>query len=269
MNDTRIFHDLHATGFLLPNAWDAASARLFEAAGFPAVGTTSAGISYARGRPDKQSLSRGEMLREVQAIVETLRVPVNADIEAGYGDAPDVVRQTVREFAALGVAGVNLEDATGRPEQPLYSLEDQMRRVSAAREAAPDIFLNIRTDTFITGYGRDEGERLAETIRRGRAYLEAGADGIFVPLAVASATISVLAQDLSGPLNVMAFPGAPSVPNLLQAGAKRVSVGQSVMLAVMGLTARIAQELHETGTYDTMKTNFYGFNEAEVLFAYA
>ena len=267
MTHTPIFRDLHTAGFLLPNAWDAASARLFEAAGFPAVGTTSAGISYARGRRDGQSLSRGEMLREVQAIVETLRVPVNADIEAGYGDAPDVIRQTVREFAALGVAGVNLEDATGRPKQPLYSLEDQVRRVSAAREAAPDIFLNIRTDTFITGSGRDEDERLAETIRRGRAYLEAGADGIFVPLAVDSTTISLLAQELSGSLNVMAFPGAPSVPDLLRAGANRVSVGQSMMLAVMGLTARMAQELQETGTYDTMGANFYGFDQAEDLFA--
>lgn len=267
MTQTDLFRHLHTAGFLLPNAWDAASARLFEAAGFPAVGTTSAGISYARGRQDGQSLSRADMLREVQAIVTAVGVPVNADIEAGYGDAPDVVAQTVREFAALGVAGVNLEDATGRPASPLYPLEDQLRRVSAARAAAPDIFLNIRTDTFITGFGRDDEERLAETIRRGQAYLEAGADGVFVPLAVDAATIGTLARELAGPLNVMAFPGAPSVPKLLAAGAKRVSVGQSVMLAVMGFTARMAQELRETGTYDAMDTNFYGFGEAERLFA--
>lgn len=261
------FRHLHSRGFLLPNVWDAASARIFEQAGFQALGTTSAGIAYTRGRRDGQTLTRDEMLREVDNIVQAVRLPVNADIEAGYGDSPTEVARTVRAFAALGVAGLNLEDATGHPDQPLYGLEEQVRRVQAAREAAGTVYLNARTDTFLTGYGRSEVERVEETIRRGRAYLQAGADSIFVPLISDPATLRAVRGELGGPVTVMAFPGSPSVPELLQAGASRVSLGQGVMLATLGLTARIARELQEVGTSGALEESFYGFQDAEALFA--
>ncbi|GGK27611.1 2-methylisocitrate lyase [Deinococcus malanensis] len=264
-DQVRSFRDLHIRGFLLPNAWDAASARIFEQAGFQAVGTTSAGIAYTRGRRDGQTLTRDEMLREVENIVQAVRIPVNADIEAGYGDGPAEVARTVRAFAALGVAGLNLEDATGHPDQPLYALEEQVRRLEAAREAAGTVYLNARTDTFLSGYGCSEAERVEETIRRGRAYLQVGADSIFVPLLTDPAALRAVRGELGGPVTVMAFPGSPSVPELLQAGASRVSLGQGVMLAILGLTARIARELQD-GTFETLQENFYGFQEAEALF---
>lgn len=266
------FQALHHAerGFLLPNAWDAASARIFEAAGFPALGTTSAGIAYARGRRDGQNLTRAEMCREVANIVDVVGVPVNADIEAGYGDSPANVARSVAEFVAVGAVGLNLEDATGRPQEPLYALEDQQRRLAAARRAADatglPIYLNARTDTYLSGFGQSDEARLAETIRRGRAYLEAGADSLFVPLLTDPATIRRLRQELGGPVTVMAFPGAPSVPTLLDAGATRVSLGQGAMLAALGQIARLAGELRDTGTYGAMGADFYGFREAEALF---
>ncbi|WP_407538842.1 isocitrate lyase/phosphoenolpyruvate mutase family protein [Deinococcus radiomollis] len=179
------FAALHRTGFLLPNAWDAASARIFENAGCAALGTTSAGIAYSRGQRDGQRLSRDEMLRAVSNIVDSVNIPVNADIEAGYGSSPADVARTVSAFVSAGVAGLNLEDATSRPEQPLYTISEQQRRLEAARNAADrtgaPIFLTARTDTYLTGFGRKGQERLAETGRRGRAALDAGADLVFVP----------------------------------------------------------------------------------------
>ncbi|MDP9765258.1 isocitrate lyase/PEP mutase family protein [Deinococcus enclensis] len=266
------FRSLHQAerGFLLPNAWDSASARVFQAAGYPAVGTTSAGIAYARGRQDGQSLTREEMCREVEAIVRAVTVPVNADIEAGYGDAPAGVARTVTAFLTAGAVGLNLEDATGDRGQPLYTLDDQQRRLDAARTAADaagvPAYLNARTDTYLTAFGATEAERLAETLRRGRAYLNAGADCIFVPLVTDPGTIRTLAAEL-GAVNVMALPGGPAVGDLLDAGATRVSLGQSAMLATLGLTARIARELQETGTSPSMQASFYGFAEAEQLFS--
>lgn len=269
----RAFQALHHAerGFLLPNAWDVASARIFEAAGFPALGTTSAGIAYTRGRRDGQTLTRSEMCREVANIVEVVDVPINADIEAGYGDSPADVARSVTEFVAVGAVGLNLEDATGRPHDPLYSLEDQQRRLDAARRAADasgvPVYLNARTDTYMSGLGETEKKRLAETLRRGRAYLESGADSLFVPLLTDPATIRRLRAELGGPVTVMAFPGAPSVSTLLDAGATRVSLGQSAMLAALGQVARLAEELRDTGTYGVMEASFYGFGEAEALFA--
>lgn len=263
----KAFRELHTSGFLLPNVWDAASARIFEAAGFPAVGTTSAGIAHSRGRRDGQTLTREEMCREVQCIVNAVSIPVNADIEAGYGDLPADVARTVTDFLAVGAVGLNLEDATGRPAQPLYDLDDQIHRIEAARQVSSSFYLNARTDTFLLGSGRDNEERLAETIRRGRAYQQAGADSLFVPLLTNPGTIRTLISELGIPVTVMAFPGAPTVPELLRVGAARVSIGQSAMLACLGLTAQIAQELRETGTYHHMQGTFYGFAEAQALFS--
>lgn len=269
----QVFSNLHHTahGFVLPNAWDAASARLFEAAGFPAIGTTSAGISYTRGRRDRQRLSRDEMLRELSAIVRAVGVPVTADVEAGYGDAAEEVAQTVRLAVGVGAVGINLEDGTGREDLPLYVLEDQQRRLAAARSAAREAGLpfvvNARTDTYLTGSGENETQRYEETVRRGRAYLEAGADVVFVPGLVHLATLRALVRDLGGPLNVMVVPGAPSVSELLGLGVMRISLGQGAMLAALGLVAEIARELKECGTYTALERWCYGFREAEGLFS--
>lgn len=270
-DQAQTFFDLHrvARGFVLPNAWDAASARLFTAEGFPALGTTSAGIAYARGHQDGQRLSRGEMLRELSLIVRASPVPVTADMEAGYGDTPGDVAHSVRGALDVGAVGVNLEDGTGRAEAPLYALEEQQRRLAAGRAAAGGqiCVINARIDTYFTGFGEDRAQRYEETVRRGRAYLEAGADVVFVPGVVDPPTARALVRDLDGPLNLMVLPGAPSVPELLDLGVVRISLGPGPMLAALGLVAQIARELRERGTYTAMERSFYGFQEAEALFS--
>ena len=247
------YHQDGAT-LLLPNAWDCASARLFEEAGFPAIGTTSAGIAFAQGYSDGQQIPREEMMQVIARIAATVQVPVSADIEAGYGPTIDDVAETVRGAIAAGAVGVNLEDNMGMLK-PLYPLGQQVERIAAAREAAERadlaLVINARIDTYLFAIG-EEGARLDDTIRRARAYLQAGADCIFVPGATDPSLISILVHEIPGPLNIMVGPGILSAPELFKLGVTRVSIGGAAMLAAMGLVRAIARELQEQGTYTQM-----------------
>lgn len=271
MNGTQnpaAFRSLHTSGFILPGAWDAASARIFEEAGFGAVGTSSAAIAFSRGLPDGQTLSLKEMCRVVERIVDRVGVPVNADLEAGYGDAPADAARSVRAFAALGVAGVNLEDGTGTPQAPLFALEAQVRRLEAARAvAAPEtLFLNARIDTYLVGWGETPAQRLTETLRRGRAYQEAGADGLFVPGVTDLATVRELAGALEAPLNVMVGAGAPPAAALIDAGARRVSTGPAAFLATLGVLRQAAEDWQTQGCSDLRGGEPLPFAAADALF---
>src|SRR5688572_6155096 len=181
------FRDLNLAGrLLLPNAWDAASARIFEHAGFAAIGTTSAGIAYTRGLRDAEHISREVMVREIATMVAAVDCPVSADIEAGYGSSPAEVAATIEAVLDAGAVGVNLEDNThGTGPDRLFSIADQAARLSASRETASRrgiaLVINARTDIFLAGLGADVEERVALSIERGRAYLKAGADLVFVP----------------------------------------------------------------------------------------
>lgn len=267
------FRDLnHAGGLLLPNAWDAASARIFEATGFPAIGTTSSGIAYARGLGDAERIGRVASVREIASITAAVSVPVSADIEAGYGPTPDDVATTVAAVLDAGAAGVNLEDSThGRGEQPLFGLDQQAARVAAARATADargvPLVINARTDTFILSLGANIDDRLAMTIERGRAYLAAGADLVFIPLLVDLDLIRRLATGIGGPISLMAMPGAPAAGELFAAGASRVSLGQTAMLATMGALRAIAEDIRDTGDWSSIARSFYGFAEGQALFA--
>lgn len=266
------FRKLNEQGsLLLPNAWDAASARVFEAAGFPALGTTSAGIAYTRGLRDGQKIGREVMLVEIANIARVVSIPVSADVEAGYGDAPDAVRDTVLAVLDAGAVGINLEDNTQGGATPLYPIAAQAARIAAARAAGErrgvHVTINARTDPFLLGLGADEKERVAMTIERGRAYLDAGADLVFVPLLVAPQIIEQLAEAFLGRLSLMILPGAPSASALFAAGARRVSLGQTAMLASLGTVQAVARELREHGTYAAIEKSFFGFGEAERLFA--
>src|SRR5262249_12236460 len=149
---------------LLPNAWDAASACIFEEAGFPAIGTTSAGIAYSRGRRDGQQIDRDTMAREIAVIANAVQLPVTADIEAGYGDRPADVAEPIEAALEAGAVGVNLEDNTkGAGEPPLFGIDEQTARIAAARAAADRrgvaLVINARTDTFLAEVGEDDDER--------------------------------------------------------------------------------------------------------------
>ena len=239
---------------LLPNAWDAASARVFAESGFGAIATTSAGIAFTLGYPDGQRLSREEMLSVVRRIAGAVPVPVTADVEAGYGTRPEDAARTAREVAEAGAVGMNLEDATGDPQHPLFDLVLQVERVKAVVGAAGKIpmVLNARTDVYLLQLETPE-TRYDAALRRLAAYRDAGADCVFVPGLRDAETIARLVKDLQCPVNILVGPGFPSVPELQKLGVARVSVGSSAMRATLGLVKRIAEELKNTGTYGALE----------------
>ncbi|MGH9504900.1 MAG: isocitrate lyase/PEP mutase family protein [Terriglobales bacterium] len=235
---------------LLPNAWDVASARVIEQAGFGSVATTSAGVAFTLGYPDGQKISRQEMLKVVRRIATAVKVPVTADVEAGYGDRPEDAAHTAQEVLAAGAVGMNLEDATGNAQHPLLDLTLQVERVKAVRESR--IVLNARTDVYLLEIGAPE-KRYDETLRRLAAFRDAGADCVFVPGLRDAETIGRLVKDLQCPLNILSGPGSPSVPELQKLGVARISLGSGPMRATLGLLLRIAEELKSAGSYANLE----------------
>jgi 2-methylisocitrate lyase-like PEP mutase family enzyme len=247
---TDSFRALHQGKILvLPNAWDVASARVVQQAGFSAIATTSAGIAFTLGYPDGQRISREEMLAVVGRIARAVKVPVTADVEAGYGDRPEDAARTARDVLAAGAIGMNLEDSTRDPLRPLLELSLQVERVKAVREEP--IVLNARTDVYLLEVGASD-KRYDETLRRLAAFRDAGADCVFAPGLRDAATIARLVKDLQCPVNILAGPGFPPVPELQKLGVARVSVGSGAMRATLGLLRRIAEELRSAGTYATL-----------------
>ena len=243
----RYFRQLHQRRpLILPNAWDAGSARVIEAAGAAAIATTSAGVSWSNGRADGQTLRRAEMLEAIGRVVEAVDIPVSADIESGYGSgsAADVA-ETVKALIAMGVAGINLEDTPGRDGERMLSPEEQAERIRVARETAMaaggDLVINARTDVYLLAVGRPE-TRLEAVAMRARLYRASGADCIFVPGVIDSSTIAELVKAIEGPLNVMAMPGAPSARQLGEMGVARVSVGPWIAQAALATAERAARE---------------------------
>jgi 2-methylisocitrate lyase-like PEP mutase family enzyme len=263
----RALHDQRP--LVLPNAWDASSARIIELAGAPAVATTSAGIAWALGRGDGQQLGRDEMLHAIERIVRSVEVPVNADVESGYGSgSTGDVAETVRALVGLGVAGINLEDSPGRGGSVLMDPAEHAARIQAAREAAlaegGDLVVNARIDVYLFQAGAPE-TRFDATMERAKAYFDAGADCVFVPGVIDAETIGGLVRAVGGPLNVMAMPGAPDVARLAALGVARVSVGPAIAAAALGATRRAALELLGSGTYRELEQGV-PFPEANGLF---
>jgi 2-methylisocitrate lyase-like PEP mutase family enzyme len=253
----RRFRELHhGPGILaLPNVWDAASARIFERAGFEAIGSTSAGIAFSLGYPDGQRISREEMVEVVARIVRTVQVPVTADVEAGYGDAA----ATARAVWAAGAVGMNLEDSEGD------ALIDLAPRIRAARAAAPEMVINARCDIFLNAIG-EEQTRFARTVERLNAYREAGADCLFAPGVGDRETIARLVKAVRGPLNILAVAGSPPIAEMQAMGVARVSVGSGPMRAAMGLVRRIARELRDSGTFNHMIDGAILYADANRIF---
>jgi 2-methylisocitrate lyase-like PEP mutase family enzyme len=251
------FRQLHrGPGVLiLPNAWDVSSARIFEDAGFPAIATTSAGVAFSLGYPDGQRIPREEMLARIGRIARAVQVPVTADIEAGYGPNPEDAARTTRELIQAGVVGMNLEDGSGNPDRSLLDLQLAIEKVRAARQAAVEmraqIWINARTDVYLLP-GGDPDADYAEALRRLVAFREAGADCAFAPGLKDAETIGRLVKAVECPVNILAVPGTPSIPDLEKLGVRRVSVGSGPMRATLGLLRRVAEELKTSGTYSAM-----------------
>jgi 2-methylisocitrate lyase-like PEP mutase family enzyme len=252
---------------VLANAWDAASARLFEEVGFPAVATTSAGIAYAWGFADGERIKRKQMLESVRRIAAAVAVPVTADVEAGYGIGATAVAKTVHDLVAAGAVGLNLEDARGRSRRAMLAAGLQAERIFAAHAAGAQlgvpVVINARTDVF--HFGERPGGRVAEAVERGNAYLDAGADAVFVPFVSDRAVIAELVRGIRGPINILAMPGGPSVAELAALGVKRISVGAGIARAALGLARRAARELLAQGTFELMAEWALPFDEMQRL----
>jgi len=266
MTNAADFAALHHTQrpFLLPNAWDVASALLLADAGFAAIGTTSLGVTASAGLLDGAGAGRDLTLALARELVSRLPVPLTVDLEGGYSEEPAVVADLAAELADLGVAGINLED--GRPDGGLRAGHTHAAIIGAVVTAAPGLFINARTDVFLRGLVSAD-RALAETVDRGRRYRETGADGLFVPGVSDEDTIRGIVDGIGAPLNVMVVPNLPSVAELAALGVSRVSAGAAMIKATYELVRQMTRQLLADGVYDDMFGASVDYGETNALFA--
>jgi 2-methylisocitrate lyase-like PEP mutase family enzyme len=253
------FRDLHAPGrlLILPNAWDAASARLIEECGAEAIATTSSGVAWAQGYPDGNAMPPRVAVAALAAIARVIDVPLTADVEGGYASDPRAVGELVAQVIDAGVVGINLEDGADAPDVLCAKIEAAK---GAAVRAGADLFVNARTDVFLRGLA--PAERAVEaTIERARRYRAAGCDGIFVPALVAPvAARAIVAAVDPLPVNVMAMPGLPGPAELRTIGVRRLSAGAALASRALGLTKLLATGFLRDGVTD-------GFFDAAIGYA--
>jgi 2-methylisocitrate lyase-like PEP mutase family enzyme len=247
----RAFRALHErdAAFIIPNPWDIGTARLLAHLGFEALATTSMGYAFSAGRRDN-AIERPQMMEHLAAIAAATDLPVNADLENGFGDDPETVAETIRLAAEAGVVGGSIEDATGRPEDPIYGLEqaaERMRAAAAAARALPFPFtLTGRAENYL--HGRPD---LDDTIARLQAYQEAGADVLYAPALATREDIAAVVRSVDRPVNViMGLRGAQlSVAALSALGVRRISGGSALSRTALGAFLRAAREMREHGTF--------------------
>ena len=262
--------DLHIPGdpLLLLNAWDAASAVVIARGGARAVATSSAAAANALGYADGQHLTRDQMLGAVAAIAGAVDLPVTADMEAGYGDEPEAAAATARGVVEVGAVGLNMEDLRDGGDD-LLPIDRFSAKIAAVRavgeETGIPLVLNARTDVFLGGIG-DPDSRLDHAVERGNAYLDAGADCIFVPGVIDTAVITAVVQGIHGPISILAVPGSPPLSDLKALGVARISTGSGPYRAALALARRMAQEAYGQGSLEEMIVAQVAFADAQALF---
>jgi 2-methylisocitrate lyase-like PEP mutase family enzyme len=249
LDKTRTFLSLHNAGspLLLPNPWDVGSAKLLASLGFHALATTSGGFAATLGHLDG-TVTSDEALAHVRSIVEATDLPVSADLENGFADDPSAVAQTVRRAVEAGVAGCSIEDATGRPDAPVYDMARAVDRIAAAAEAAHEggvhAVLTARAENHLYGL-----HNLADTIARLQRYQDAGADVLYAPGLTSLDDIRLLVDSVDRPVNVLVRPTAPTVSELAAVAVSRISVGSAFANAALGAVVQASRELLDEGTY--------------------
>jgi len=245
------FRRLHAPGefLILPNAWDAGSARLIESCGARAIATSSAAVAWANGYPDGDAIPPPVLTRAIEAIARIIRVPLSVDSEGGYSGDPAAVGEHMFAFAAAGAVGVNLEDGTTPPDLLCAKIEAAKR---GARRAGVDLFVNARIDVLLRQLVPRE-QAIDEALARAARYRDAGCDGIFLPLVSEPAEIETVARAIDPlPLNVLATPGLPPAAELRRLGARRLSAGASIGRAAIMLTRQLATGFLADGSSDAI-----------------
>jgi 2-methylisocitrate lyase-like PEP mutase family enzyme len=250
---------------VLPNAWDCASARVFEGAGFPAIATTSAGVAFSLGHADGQRIRPEEMLAAVKRITGCVDVPVTADLESGYDD-PAV---TTALAVGAGAVGLNIEDLDSILPGELVEIDKQVSKIRTIRRVGEELgvplVINARTDVYLARIG-EPAARFGHALERLRAYIEAGADCVFVPGIHEESLIRDFVDALHFPLNVLISPLLPPLSRLHELGVARVSTGSGIARATIGLTRRIAHEIKETGTLTSLFEGAITYPDANALF---
>jgi 2-methylisocitrate lyase-like PEP mutase family enzyme len=248
----KAFQALHARSgaFVIPNPWNAGTAKILAALGFEALATTSAGYAFSAGYPDSAiEVTRDDILQNAWEIVEATELPVSADLQNGFGPSPDSCSETIRLAAAIGLVGGSIEDATGDPTNPIYDLQLATERIAAASEIASrhHLLLTARAENFL--HGRPD---LDDTIRRLQAFADAGADVLYAPGLPSLEAIREVCAAVSKPVNVvMGLKGATfSVEQLAAAGVKRISIGGAFARAALGAFLRAAREVKDQGTFN-------------------
>ena len=267
MNTVTTFRDLHARAevLVLPNAWDAASAALFRSVGAKAIATTSAGFAWSCGFADGDALPRENLVFAVREILRVCgNVPVSVDLESGFSDDPKEVASLALELSALGVAGINLEDAAKPPEL----LEEKIGAIKrAVTGSGRDIFINARTDVFLRDLVSGDAA-LNETVERAQRYARAGADGIFVPMLTGSDDIRAVASATRQPLNILATRNLPALKKMHELGVRRLSAGSSISKVAFACARRAAQTfLREGPTEDFFASDAVDYGEMNALLA--
>ncbi|HEY2091596.1 MAG TPA: isocitrate lyase/phosphoenolpyruvate mutase family protein [Thermoanaerobaculia bacterium] len=251
-NAFRALHQRDAA-FIIPNPYDAGTARLLAHLGFEALATTSAGYAFSIGQLDN-TVSRDQMMSHVAAIASATPLPVSADLEHGFGDDPETVAETIRLGAAAGLAGGSIEDSTKRSDSPLYEISEAADRIRAAAEAAHSLSfpftLTARAENYLVGK-----PDLDDTIRRLQAYQEAGADVLYAPALRTRDEIASVVRSVDRAVNVlMGMPGIPlNLSDLSRLGVKRISVGGALARAALGAFLRAAKEMRDQGTFTFTK----------------
>ncbi|HSE73590.1 MAG TPA: isocitrate lyase/phosphoenolpyruvate mutase family protein [Dongiaceae bacterium] len=260
-----IFHRLHEgpDPLLLPNAWDAGSARLMESLGAKAVATTSAGVAWTHGYPDGDALPVRLLVSTVATIARAIRVPLTVDVEGGYSDDPAAVEETVAKVVEAGAAGINIEDGSNAPDLLCLKIERAKR---AGQHFGIDLFVNARTDVYLRGLA-PEDKRVTETLSRAQLYRDAGASGIFVPGLRDPGEIRPVAAGAGLPLNVMAWPGLPAADELSRLGVRRLSAGSGISQAVWGKAAALATDFLKSGKSEPLGEGAMPYPAINALFA--
>lgn len=262
---TALFRKLHGPGELLvlPNAWDAGTARLVEDTGAKAVATSSAALSWAHGYADGETIPPETLLAAVREIARVIDVPLSVDAEAGLDATPQMVADFVLKLVEAGASGINLEDGDGPPDL----LAAKLRAIKdAVKHKGADIYVNARADAYLRKQVTPEAMR-AETIARGKKYAEAGADGFFAPAVVEAADIKAITSEVNLPLNILVWPGLAPIAELKAAGVRRVSAGSGTARAALGALRTATKQLLEEGRYDTMFKFAEGLPNMNALFA--
>ena len=261
---TAYFRQLHSSGQILrlPNAWDVASAKLFEGLGAKAIATTSGGVAWTLGYADGNKLPAGLAIALAANLGRVLNVPLTVDVESGYSDDPAKVAELALQLVDVGVAGINIED--GR--EPVELL---VRKIAAIKDALAkhggDLFVNARTDVFLAQLV-SPSQAVAETLTRAKKYEAAGADGIFVPAMSQREHIEQVVAHVTLPINLLTWKCLPDAANLERLGVKRLSTGTSVALMTFGHAERTAKEFLETGQSEGL-TGPVSYSQMQGLFS--